>query len=379
MERAAAVSLPAAFGVTILLAVRSFSVYSPPRFARIAPAALGATLLYVFYSFRIAFADGASLGTLSTLAWYLLILSVAFVCIPTLQSAHGHSLIVYRGLVLFAYAFCLLNLALILAAPDQVVFRDRFFGTTSHPNTYGFIAAICASTILVRLVSVPVRRMIATLGDLSVFAVSFGTMLWSGSRTSVLSFAFILLVFFTVMGGWRNWSPRRQTWQHMLLSLCVIVAIVAAMNLRFPFLMDAAIDRFADAGNTRGETWSMMWSAFASNPFFGVGPDLSGTANSYLRVLASLGIVGGIGLIVLIYHALKAAAGCRSTSLRPARNHQRVLLGSLTIGILFGSIFEGFLMERYALPVVLFLLSLGTIALPRGTSSTDRILMSPAF
>jgi hypothetical protein len=181
-----------------------------------------------------------------------------------------------------------MNLLQLAIGPGSAVIGGRFAGVSGNAQQAG---AVCSALLLANLYLFgelsalrPMKWISAVLvGMLALFIV------WSGSRSSVLSTGLGILLMY-----------RLQLGRAAIAGIVTGTVLLAAFSL----FQDSSegLERIVSSstGDTRAAVFAGAIAAWMSSPIIGVMPFgyESGVESSYLRALASLGIVGFLVLLV---------------------------------------------------------------------------------
>ncbi len=173
----------------------------------------------------------------------------------------------------------------------------------------------------------------------------------TGSRTAVLGSSVGLMFIF-----------RRQIGRAILLAVPVVIVFFAASA----YLEETgdAVSRMIDAPNTRAGVWSKALSQFMGSPVFGILPfggedgEQSGVESTLLRSLASLGLIGGI-VVLLPFAAMVANCVHANWLGRADPDYRRICdfyVGSSLAIIVFNT-FDGYGFGLLTFPVVFMYLN----------------------
>jgi hypothetical protein len=240
-------------------------------------------------------------------------------------------------------AFCGLNLLQLAVGPGSAVVGGRFAGISGNAQQ---AAGVCTSLFLTNLY---------LFGDLSplrpmkwVCAVLAGVLalfiLWSGSRSGVLASGIGVLLMY-----------------RFSLGRAAAAAIFAGFFLFVGFLLfegsSEGFGRIIDTGtgNTRAAVFANAVADWMSSPLIGVMPFgyENGVESSYLRALASLGILGVIAILI----PFAAMAASLPKALWVGRLHPEARrLSDLYVGVIGSfviiNVFEGFAFGVLTFPMM---------------------------
>lgn len=219
-----------------------------------------------------------------------------------------------RNALVFSYLagsslFCLLSL--VFMEPSGV-YTQRFvltlFGVQTDPNNAAATALPAFALSFYYLMRA--RKFwskTAIIAMTAIAAVAVYVILMTGSRGGMIAAAAsaIVVVFFS-----RDLRPHQKA-----LALALMVALVVFAVGLIPQDTYARLFKtdYGD-GSGRTELWRVVWAAFMSNPFFGVGWGMTsmlnrGTAthNTFLSMLAEQGVFGtALFLAPLVYLAVRS-------------------------------------------------------------------------
>ncbi len=277
-------------------------------------------------------------------------------------------------------------ISLVFPITDAPTQGGRLQGIMPHPNTLGHSATYGLVFGIGAFLLVPSSR--AFLAAIVVDALlTVKVLIDSQSRASMLflAFTFILLAagYFTY---WRKALPRWASRFIMVLIILVVIAVVACFlvfavsdafrnfmldTLRIPHedshstmeILSSLSSSFADASN-RDELRRLTIEHWKDNVVFGVSTkaaivgfpadisDNSGSHNSFLQILATLGIIGfilfvGMYLSSLLF-LLKAAFTSRDGALRTIS----IFSSAMLVTIAFDSNYENLLYLSLAMMVL---------------------------
>ena len=209
---------------------------------------------------------------------------------------------------------------------------SRMYALSDHPNFLGIIASIgallLANNLLSRWQKFSILSDWRKLSKLALLLISLWIIVQSGSRTSLLVF---LLGFFILI-------PIRFS----AIFAIPLVLPVLWLNIDSINTTDSGL-RILSTENNRIFAWDSMISIFFSNPLFGVGMRSVGySENSYLWIASSSGLLGLTGLIALL-----------TLTILNKRNFQIL---AIVIPLYFGALFEGYFLDSFSIPLILFLL-----------------------
>ncbi|MDR7210674.1 hypothetical protein [Flavobacterium piscis] len=245
-----------------------------------------------------------------------------------------------RYVVLFvslsSFAFSFVNFLSYFLFPETI-WNGRLFGVTSHPNFTG--VAACISSIFSFYFLMNVRWKFKYY-YLFMLCIGISVCIFSGSRNSIISF--ILSIFVYLFIKTKGFAPK------VLLILSSILFILLLLNINFSM---SSID-YEGRGNTREETWKIMFDAALDLPILGNGKSGS-SSNSYLFAIISSGMIGFLFLMRSIVGYIQ-----RLVTNSTKNNRYVILFSMISASLFFAALFEGFLLDQVSLPVFTYWLLL---------------------
>jgi hypothetical protein len=252
--------------------------------------------------------------------------------------------------VLLACTICSIVQHLVNPSKLVIGLDSRLIGVSGNPQFVGVLCA-CSGLCLVWLIGR--RQGPMRLACIALLIAALVGILWSGSRTSLMMLAVGLFVMFI----------RRLGVMSIALPL-VAVAFLFTRWIADALAIELPLERLWSSENTRREAWGRLIQAFLRNPFVGSGAEeLDASENSFLYAAASFGIVG---LVLLVSSVVATLAICfRAVRLYTQMNllqHKSVnLILGLVAMILFGSVFEGYLVGRVGAMPLLWLAAIASL------------------
>lgn len=226
--------------------------------------------------------------------------------------------------------------------------NHRLSGTTSHPNFLAVQLAGCLPALLTALLSsrfsLPARAVFA-----AVLALGLFELISTGSRTGLVVLSVTTLTFFML---------RRQGMTKTLATL-ITLGFLALLIVLFTnsdpstLLSGGAYDR--GGVNTRSEAWAELIDRISAQPFLGSGVIQGASESSFLRGWAIYGLVFPLLSIVIATIGLFSFFKVRQLQLA---RQEAAYFYSLFIGLLVGSVFEGYLTDALSLPLIMFMMSI---------------------
>ncbi|MFT6842176.1 MAG: hypothetical protein ACJASR_000942 [Psychroserpens sp.] len=260
--------------------------------------------------------------------------------------------VVVTPLLIASVLFVLVNLLMFIFDRLAVISSfGRMYGTTEHPNFLGVISATIV--LLLYLVLVTKKRNIkSNLNDLNsklfnnnflivILLSAVMLVLLSGSRTAMSIIAAGLLI--------DTFCQRRNIGRN-LLTLIVMSVVMLIFITYFTQITEVENVRALSTENTREGAWNDLLEDFLNYPLFGIGlSNLGASENSILRALASSGIVGGV--FFLIINIVSVRVSFLSIKYVGTNGYE---VSPIIIGLLLGSILEGYLLDSLSYPVITF-------------------------
>lgn len=304
-----------------------------------------ATLVIALATFAflrgVAYDDSAGLRLGQSLVLVVFILGVAEMAASKF-SREVLADAITRALFLFSCIFIAVNLGSWAEGYGFAPGVPRLFGTAVHPNFLAIQLMVCNIVLLAFLRG---HGRLASLVALLGLLAGIWLLVLTGSRNGLLCFGLGAMAFILARGRFKT-----SMW---LVATGVLTGAAAAAIVLLPSEVLLGFDRGADQDN-RTSAWIRMIEAIAEEPFFGNGFDPLASENSYLRSFATYGVFyfsAHIALMVLSTRRLLAALRASNCS------HALALFYALQIALLFGGIFEGYLVDAFSLPMLVFLLT----------------------
>lgn len=249
---------------------------------------------------------------------------------------------VMRGITLFSLVLIVCNALNYFAGYGFVPGNPRMFGTASHPNFLGVQLAISNISILYFIANM--RGKLRFSGIL-VLGVGVFLLILTGSRTGIVMCGFGSVLYLALRIRSR---AHRSFITFLSVGFMVICYLLFSKN-------NLHIDSFyrGFSSDTRSEAWSYLWQVIEESPIFGRGYFDGFTENSYLRGWAAYGIVYCMMLAgAVTWMIAGAAATVRSSS----ESETPALLFALTAVLAIGAVFEGYLVDVFSFPLLMFFL-----------------------
>lgn len=281
-------------------------------------------------------------------------LFAALLVIPTVTLASGALVQTSGSVVPLARAIAGFGLLWIGASFVQFVLNRslvitiqpvRFIGMSGNPQN----AAIMLAPLGIVTLWLGLHDYRRTLRPFwwTMLALVVILLLWTGSRTGIL----MLMIggAFTAYGRLGG-----------MIFVLPVLGVLLAMLLEVVQAagIELATERLTHGGNTRADRWRTLWRGAMENPVFGAGQGADfGSENSVLFAFASYGIVEL--LLVLAFIVYSGFLGLRLFRLR--RHVDRDLRAAIDLFLAYngayfvGSIFEGYIISRVSVNLVLIL------------------------
>lgn len=281
------ISRPISFALMAAASAAALAIPIGARFRSVPFPALAMYLFQMYYAVNLMFFVEPLKGALAIFS----ISAMFVVCVIGYGRRMQDIDSTRRVLEVYAWvgmAFCGMNLLQLAAGPGSAVIGGRFAGVSGNAQQAG---AVCSALLLANLYLFgdlptlrPMKWICAVLvGILGLFIV------WSGSRTSVLATGLGILLMY-----------RLQLGRAAIAGIVTGGILLAALS----FFQDSSegLERITSTstGDTRAAVFADAIADWMSSPIIGVMPFgyENGVESSYLRALASLGIIGGIALLV---------------------------------------------------------------------------------
>lgn len=191
-----------------------------------------------------------------------------------------------RILVIVGSAFLLLNVAVALTPIGMLAGRSR--GLFANPNSLAVVIVL----LLPLLMAHPRYRLVGVL--------SLGLLVTTGSRAGVLAACAELLVALVIMTGVRS-SGRRVIATALLVGLAFVALRVLASGAADQSSLGSA-SYVLRSGDSRTAIWLQALDDWQVRPVlgYGAGANPRDTANSYLKLLTDLGLIGVVAALPLL-------------------------------------------------------------------------------
>jgi O-antigen ligase len=137
----------------------------------------------------------------------------------------------------------------------------------------------------------------------------------------------------------------------LIILLIALAAIGVFIALDLQTMSYEGLAR-GETTDTRTAAWARMWAGIVETPFFGLGhfPE-DASENSYLRAWASYGIFYFLGLVFVSFFAITSLV----SSTKNASKTRPFLFLSLSVALVVGGVFEGYLVDAFSFPLICWL------------------------
>jgi hypothetical protein len=281
------ISRPISFALMAAASLAALAVPLGDRLRTVSFPALAMYLFQLYYAVNLMFFVETLKGMLALFS----ISAMFLVCVVGFGRRMQDVASARRTIEVFAWvgiAFCGMNLLQLALGPGSAVLGGRFAGISGNAQQAGAVCAALLITNLYLFGDLPASRPLKWIAA-AVAGIVGLLLIWTGSRTSVLSAGIGILLMYRFQ-----------------LGRAVIAACSAGMVLAIALTVfqdsSEGLERIlsSSTGDTRAAVFSNALADWMSSPIIGVMPFgyENGVESSYLRALANLGIVGGIVLLV---------------------------------------------------------------------------------
>lgn len=355
------VAFPLAIVGFVILLARFVTVKREVRANWSAPAVL-LLCFQVGLIFRTGLSDEMDVRLVLGLILQCLIVLIFSIGLPSIRKNGGWLKELTVGAAFACCLYVLANVYEFISNGTATTWKGRFLGLTNHPNFLGVSAAHSCVLLFAFVLDAKIKsRVRFVFGTLSLAA---GWLVFaSGSRTAFISCILGLTLLILISGR------RKIIYFALMLSPFLLVGAIVYFSSGASDY-DASSYRFASTQDTRSVTWSALLDNFNGSPYWGVGYQTAGTASSYLRALASSGIFGCIPLVFAL--VIIIAKWCRLILFVKRSTYDfRFAAIPLLLTTLSGAITEGYLLDLFTLPLLLFYMEMFSIAY------LDRLMTKP--
>jgi hypothetical protein len=251
---------------------------------------------------------------------------------------------IFFPLVIAGVIFVIINFLIYIVDPIAVYsdISGRMYGTLEHPNFFGVTCALIFINVItyISFLSKDLTRYKLQIILLSIILIFNLYLIYlSGSRTALLTSVSALIFLYLIS----NISIKNKI---AMVFVLAIIIIIVMLNLS----LDVDGARILSDENTRSAAWLWMYNTFLEHPLFGVGmKSMAYSESSYLRPLAAYGLIGSSIYLLVVFLSLFLVY-----KYIVLYKYLEVNISFILIGILIGSITEGFLIETISYPSILF-------------------------
>ena len=218
--------------------------------------------------------------------------------------------------------------------PGAVVPNGRLFGTMRNPQAAGSTLALSITALTFLIISAGgIKTGLAKVLLLGLTAIALIFLMWTGSRTALLTLVVGLLFMF----------------YDRLSSFAWIGAVVSLSLYFLASTFGEAFEtsrRLVDTHDTRSEVWGRMIQTFFDNPAFGTGMTMSTAGeSSYLGTAALMGIPGVLIMGIFVFTVIRLCF--KLLKLRHLLGQESLLANLVVSGLaalLAASFFDGYLL-----------------------------------
>ncbi len=330
-------SRPVTVGVLSCMAVGSLFISRGTRQSLYHPATLSFFALQALMCIKLLSCGNYNRGILTIVVFTVTFLSITVGIGVSLQRVEDckKALWAILGSVIVIVLFTIHEL---VVRRSGVIINNRMFAVAVNPQTAGTTFALSITLISYLLTGTKGLKsnlakpfLLVMLGFCTIF------LLWTGSRTGLLSVAVGLTVLF-----------------YDKVSRLAIIGVLLAGSAygAFQIFSDSLVhaDRLVSTENTRGASWNRMLDTYTDNIVWGT-PYFTGSAgeSSYLSVLAGMGTVGGVFMLAfLISTTIFLFTLLKNKHLLGEYSRMANLIASGIITILVASILDDYLLGTTA-------------------------------
>jgi|HubBroStandDraft_6_1064221.scaffolds.fasta_scaffold248255_1 hypothetical protein len=272
--------------------------------------------------------------------------------------------ILVSSMLYFSYFIVAINAFNLLTGNGFVPGNPRLFGTALHPNHMGVQFGLAEIVLLCECLKK--TSFIRLLVSVMMFLCGLLMLTLTGSRTGLL--VFVVGSYFMLL------AKAGFTARFAITALVgVIVLVIGTVFLIHQFetgadssILDSYLRDNVEVDPTdRGEAWADLVDQIAKRPITGTGRYGDSTENSFLRGWAIYGLPYFLMFNALIITNLFGLlVSCRHFGYEYGIS----LLFGLFMGLIAGSIFEGYLVEIWGVPIIVWIL----LTVSSGMQRVDR-------
>ena len=287
-------------------------------------------IIYFIFELMMTIRDGFSQpidrSAIGAFVFFLVFL-IYGVLLGRSESNQGGSKFIIYSLVWGGIGFAFFSLLSYLISPSSAVHGGRFIGVTPNAQASAVILAL-ASIASLYAIHTSENKKISLLYVATAFLL-FGLLLWTGSRTGMLTLIVGVLFYYRTRLG-------RLMWGIALLAVGVLL-----WSYIFPESVDA-ISRLASTENTRAVTWANDIKNFSENMMLGNGSRLY-AESSYIACASNYGLYGlsvfALFICLCLYTIFQQInLGRKNSAFENEINISVALLGSLLVAGAFEAI-----------------------------------------
>lgn len=260
--------------------------------------------------------------------------------------------ILVSSMLYFSNFVVAINAFNLLTGNGFVIGNPRLFGTAAHPNYMGVQFGLAEIVLLCECLKN--TNFIRLLVSVMMFLCGLLMLTLTGSRTGLL--VFVVGSYFMLL------AKAGFTARFAITALVgVIVLVIGTVFLIHAFetgagnsILDSYLrDNIEVDAADRGEAWADLVDQIAERPITGTGRYGLSSENSFLRGWAIYGLPYFLMFnALIIINLLGLLVSCR----RFGYEYGISLLFGLFMGLIAGSIFEGYLVEIWGVPIIVWIL-----------------------
>jgi hypothetical protein len=271
----------------------------------------------------------------------VIVIFVLMIYVNFIAKKKNNSIFFIRPVFLSTGIFILINF-FVLIFDKAAVYSEisgRMYGTLEHPNFFGVTTAlIFLTTIYYIQVNIRELNNFGVIFSFIILFICFALVVYSGSRTSLLLIGSGLFWMFLVS---------KVNLKGKIVTITIPIVLLTLASL---YLNDSNDVRILSSQNTREEAWGYLLTTFINNPFLGIGlSNMQFSESSYMRPLAAYGMIGSFLYFVIILSSIVFMFLFFYNKRKIKFDISFVLLG-----ILFGGVTEGFLIETISFPSIMY-------------------------
>ena len=259
--------------------------------------------------------------------------------------------ILVSSMLYFSNFVVAINAFNLLTGNGFVPGNPRLFGTTAHPNYMGVQFGLAEIVLLCEfLKKTSFTRLLVSV---TMFFCGLLMLILTGSRTGLI--VFVVGSYFMLL------AKAGFTAKFAITALFgVIVLVIGTVFLIHAFatgpdnsILDSYLRANVEGYSTRSEAWADLIDQIAERPITGTGRYGLSSENSFLRGWAIYGLPYFLMFNALIITNLFGLlVACR----RFGYEYGISLLFGLFMGLIAGSLFEGYLVEIWGVPIIVWIL-----------------------